>query len=68
MKTNGRSYFDFAHYWSLEHQQYFRSQKMLASELKTYDKLVEDSFLAQKELESVDALSFEQYLKRYLST
>lgn len=68
MKAQGGSYFDFASHWSLKHQQYFRNQQMLPSELKAYNTLVKDSFLAQEALESTDTLSFDKYLRLYLAT
>jgi glutamate--cysteine ligase len=68
MQTHGGSYFDFASHWSSKHQQYFRNQQMASSELKAYDTLVKNSFLAQKELENTDTLSFDKYLRLYLAT
>jgi len=68
MKTRGDSYFNFAKRWSLKHQQDFQNQRMLPIEFDYYNALVQDSLVAQRELENTDTLSFDKYLDLYLAT
>jgi glutamate--cysteine ligase len=60
-------YFGFGKRWAKIHQSYYKTQPLAKKRAEAYRILAEDSFLAEKRIQSNEVLSFDEYLKRYLS-
>ena len=66
MKSNGRSFFEFATDKSREHKSHFQSRPIPESRLKWFNELAEESFVAQTRLEQSDTIGFDEYLENMM--
>ncbi len=67
MRERGESFFDFSQRRSCEHRQFLRSQTLDPERLAMFERLTSESIARQSEIEAADDLSFDDFLKAYLS-
>lgn len=67
MTRNEQPFAPYALDISAVHEQYFRSNTLLAEQTKFFKQLSEKSLARQKEIEASDDLSFSEFLNRYFS-
>ena len=67
MRNHEEGFFHFAQRESSQFFDYFKSRELSAERQQYFDSMCRESLLRQKEIESSDVLSFDEYLKQYFS-
>jgi glutamate--cysteine ligase len=65
MTKNELSFFKMAYKQSCQYQDYFLAHPLAADRQKYFENMAKESITAQKNIESSDNISFEQYLNNY---
>ena len=60
-------FFRFAMNMSLAHRDYFRAQKLSAAQNRMLEQEAAQSLLQQREIETGETISFDEYLRRYFA-
>ncbi|GMR01638.1 MAG: glutamate--cysteine ligase [Gammaproteobacteria bacterium] len=67
MKENNEGFFHHAQKMSKHHYQYYKAHSLSENKIQFFEKMANDSLEKQKQIETDDAISFENYLQNYFS-
>ena len=62
MRSNGESFYHFAHRLSLQHHRFFSSRELGQERTFEFDDMVDQSFKQQAKIESQEQQDFDQFL------
>jgi glutamate--cysteine ligase len=65
MRENGEGFFDFAKRMSMKHYKYFNSLTLSSERKQLLEKAAMESIAQQHNIESEDAVDFDEYLRQY---
>jgi glutamate--cysteine ligase len=67
MRSNGESFYHFAHRLSLQHHRYFSNRGLSAAQTQEFDQMVEQSFADQARIEAQEQGDFDRFLQDYFA-
>ena len=65
MKKQDEGFFHHAQRMSKHHLKYYESHPLSENKVQLFEKMAAESLLKQKQMESDDAISFDEYLEKY---